>query len=170
MFKFQASPDGLYNKTYFIPTNFWSSWIGGFSWCVANDLQMITFERQDEHDAFRTAMISKITALAPIFGINFSGVNTHYYIGSYSKMPAPHVTTGWIWYATGEADSLTYPWWNGQPDDNGNAEWCLDLWCQSSSCSMNDLSCNSYVNFRVASICQDVTYSSKTSGMKPKYI
>lgn len=130
----------------------------------------MTFERQDEHDAFRTTMMSNYINLNSIFGINFGGVEAHYYIGLYSKTPGPLVKTGWVWYDTGKTDLLTYPWYGGQPDDAGNAEWCLDFWCQSSACMMNDLPCNNYATFRVASICQDVTFSSKTSGMKPKYV
>lgn len=122
---------------------------------------MVTFERQDDYDSFRLAMINGAPVLNKIFGKDW-----HYFFGLYSKEPGNLKTTGWIWYATA-ADNLTYPWHVGQPDDYNNVEWCMDMWCSGGNdCRMNDLPCNS---FRFASICQDATYSSK-SGMKPKYI
>lgn len=99
------------------------------------------------------------------------GTEAHYFFGLYSKEPGNLKTTGWIWYATGAADNLTYPWHSGQPDNFGNTEWCMDMWCSGGSdCRMNDLPCNNYAIFRIASICQDVTYSSKGFGLKTKYI
>lgn len=140
--------------------NFKAMWMASFSWCAANDLQLVTFETQDEYDNFLALVKAKRSS--HLLQLKSSGGGeVLLYLGGYCKTPGQ--LTGWIWYGPGKPTSVNWGWQKNQPDNWQNAEWCMNykydatvgLW------AMNDLPCNMY---NLPPVCQEVNHNTFFKG------
>lgn len=132
--------------------------------CVSSNLEMLTFERQDEFDQFlvdltkKTAFIQTWVA-PPFFGVD----HFHFFVGAYTKIPAKK--EGFIWYKTGATiNNINYVWEPNQPDFWRNEEWALDFWYSGGVWALNDCPID---HWKMPAFCQDVSYNSKRKGVKP---
>lgn len=140
--------------------------MGSYQWCKANDMTMLTFECQDEHDKFVAAVNKQSSALPKTLFLPY-GVLIELYFGAYSKIGGDPV--GWVWYDSGVAVTgpVMLQWNGGEPNNYANKEWCATMALNSGLIGMNDMNCieGSYTKNVV---CQETTKLQK--GIDDKYI
>lgn len=160
-----VSPDGTYNKTYYIPIIFRVSWMGSYQLCKANDMTMLTFDCQDEHDKFIAVINKQVNTISGTLYLK-TGVLVELYFGSYAKIGGD--PNGWIWYDSGV--KVTGPvkmrWNGGEPNNSGNREWCATMALNGGVIGMNDMSCIEG-SFSKNVVCQETTRMEK--GMDGKF-
>lgn len=160
-----VSPDNKYNKTYYIGTNFMTGWMGSYSWCKANNMEMLTFDCQDEHDKFLNNIAANRSSYSFLIVSNaFVGL----FLGAYQNHVKANSPNSFVWYESGASvyPTVNFKFLPGQPDTYGNAEWCIAIESFSQgSCGVNDYLCND-LNLRFFPACQLVTFKAK--GMNPK--
>lgn len=142
--------------------------MGALSFCSALDLDMLSFESQNEQDVFM-----KFLRVNSTFTFNKMGKKFNIYLGAYA-VKKPAVANGFVWYRTGRSttETLTLDWYAGEPNNMGD-EMCgtimqnVDL-----SVGMNDYPCtftdfNNYFNNTI--VCQ-YKFNSTSGGYRPKFL
>lgn len=165
-----GSNDTVYNKTYYVAKkqSFRTTWVGAYSFCAANDLEMMTFDSQDEHDKFFTFIrtnTAKINA--------FTGYNFQFFLGSIALTTSK--PDDFFWYKSGELviKKIKFDWFTGEPNGAG-LELCAAVMQRievNGLIGINDYSCvkldlgRNYVQDTM--VCQQTT--SYTNGFNNKY-
>lgn len=161
-----ASPDGSYNKTYYIPINFRTTWMGSYQWCKSNDLKILSFECQDEHDKFLAKMNTQQNrdTLKDILFLP-SWANLEFYFGAYAIIGGD--PNGFIWYETGArvTGPVKLTWNDGEPNNAGNIEFCASMAHWRGKIAVNDLMCIDSSTIKNV-VCQKTKFNQKKKGFK----
>lgn len=162
------SPDGNYNKIYFAvyPDYYRTHWFGTYSFCVANNLQMLSLESQDEHDKFLGYCKKNEDAISAITGYRF---NIYLNVFTFTTPNA----TGYVWYDTGIPfhKNLKIDWAPLEPNNHrGNSEYCATILRNNGYVGVNDYPCRQFTleYFSHTIVCQK-TKDPPTRGFRNKY-
>lgn len=145
------------------PEFYKTSWLGGYSFCAANDARMLSFETQDEHDKF----IDYVTKNAALIR-SLAGLRWNMYIDIYSNVVKN--VTGFMWYTTGEPvlPRMKLHWNPGEPNGALTHECCLTILQYDNPVGLNDFPCNyiDHSHFGNTVVCQKTTWNVLPKGMK----
>lgn len=144
-------------------------WTGAYSFCAANDLEMLSFESQDEHDKFLAFIKTNSSTIGQYTGNNFE-----FFIGAIQpntlKTAKPATLT---WYNSGQLviNTLNITWFSGEPNGAGS-EFCTTIVQRldyGGKIGANDYNCRAldlgrYTNDTIA--CQETIKHAKGSGSK----
>lgn len=141
--------------------------MGAFSFCSALDLDMLTFDSQNEEDIFLKFLKANST-----FTLQTMDNGFNIYLGAYA-VKAPANANGFIWYRTGKSttETLTLDWYAGEPNNAGN-EMCTTIMQLNGLIGLNDYSCTLSdlgIHFKNAIVCQ-YRYNLTEHGYSPKYL
>lgn len=161
-------PDGVYKKIYYLPTSFKASWMSSFTFCKANDLQMLTFQTHDEQSKF----IARVEANRDLFERMFYTTEFEFYLGAFAFHP--NRSLEFVWYQDGKKiyPNLTLAWNKGEPNDWQGREWCSSIkqgyYDNEKQIGVNDCDCNTMDITPGTMICQNFEVIKKKGGYKNK--
>lgn len=164
MFSIKAAPDQAYWKMYFTikPDFFRTNWIGAYSFCKSNDLELLSFESQHEHDYF-PQNLQRDRNVVPIIGSQYQ-----IYLGSFAT--TNRNASGYSWYRSGEPvqPTVQFSWLDGQPDGYEQKEFCTTIVFNPQNVGVSDYNCY-YSDIRALNnivVCQNITDQKKQHGYK----
>lgn len=164
--KFQESPDGTYRKNYYLPTRFLATWIGAYSFCKANDLQLLTFETSEEQTNLLTILENEYSFYSDLLETS----EFELYLGAFAF--TPNSSNGFVWYSSGKKihPGIDLKWNTGEPNDSDKLERCSSIkynyWY--SSVGINDCQCNNIGVTKGTMICQKYQALGKKKGYHKK--
>lgn len=88
--------------------------MGALSFCSALDLDMLTFDSQNEQDVIMKFLRANYT-----FTLNKMGNRFNIYLGAYA-IKRPAVANGFVWYRSGQSttETVKLDWYPGEPINN----------------------------------------------------
>ncbi|CAO1417921.1 unnamed protein product [Diamesa hyperborea] len=125
-------------KTYFISRYVKLSWANAFSFCKANDMNLVELHTKQEADNFLTILRTSATE----YWYHIGGS----YIGA--------AKNDFYWMTTGERINYALEYHPGQPDNAGGKEMCLSVAQQPGKFKFNDVDC--WQHFIWSFVCQQV--------------
>lgn len=176
MFSIEVSTDNTYNKTYYVTTSFMGGWMSGYTWCRANDLDVMTFDSQDEHDKFINNIQANMAYYNPILTVYDKGGSPsgiRLILGTYQNHIQKYASNGFFYYDTGEPvyPKITYHWIPNQPETLNGVQWCNTVESHGpGSNGLNDFFCDTDTGFRLYPACQQVVLINRKKGMEPNPI
>lgn len=143
--------------------------MGAYSFCAANDLEMLSFESQDEHDKFMSFIRTNAAKINACTGSSFD-----FYLGSIALVTSK--ANDFFWYKSGELviSKIKFDWFKGEPN-GGGVELCatvmqrLDI---GGNIGINDYSCRDFDRGKYMQdtmVCQDTRIYAK-GPMNKNYI
>lgn len=142
--------------------------MAAFSFCTALDLEILTFDSQNEQD-----VLLKFLRTNNTFNVNTMGTQFNIYLGAYA-VKRPPVANGFFWYRTGKPtnETVNLDWYPGEPNNFNGIEMCGTIVQLGTNVGVADYPCT-YMEFRLyfnnSIVCQH-KYNSTLRGYSPKYL
>lgn len=146
--------------------HFITQWIGAYSFCAANDLALLTFDSQDEHDKIISYLRSNVAYINSVAGPIFN-----IFVETFTMVAGNGAA--FRWYTTGVPfnKNLVIDWNPGEPNNAFGSEFCMTLLQRPGDLriGMNDFPCL-YLQpgFSNTVVCQQKTVL-PVSGYRNKY-
>jgi len=107
-----------YKKTYYLSKLFQATWVDAKTICKAFDLELATFETSDEASNFINRESVKNF---------FDGFDNSHFVFVDGIVLTPRSHTDWYWTNSGEKIPYNMQWIAGEPNYQGNSEYCLSI-------------------------------------------
>lgn len=126
-------------KTYYLSRNVQLSWANAYSFCRANDMNLVELPTKKEADKFLTLCAN----YAPAFW---------YHVGGSAEGMSDRLD--YYWMTTGEQITYSIEYLHEQPDNSNGKEKCLSIAMSPNKFQFNDVDC--WEHFIWHFVCQQV--------------